>query len=82
MIQQRGTPQARSYRVMVYGDAKVRRYSDFSSAEVLIEALCLAIPGFDVSRLALDPVGDGEGTMVFVDGMGLDERQLGVLRLS
>lgn len=82
VIQQRGTSAAPSYRIVVYGDSKANRYADFGSAEILLEALCVAIPGFDVSRLVLNPIGDGQGSMVFADGMDLDERQLSALRLS
>jgi hypothetical protein len=82
VIQQRGTSPVPSYRIIAYGDSNVNRYSDFSSAEILIEALCCAIPDFDVSRLSLNPLGEGQGSMVFVAGMDLDERQLSVLRLS
>jgi hypothetical protein len=82
VIQQRGNYPTPNYRIIVYGDAEPQRYSDFSNAQNLIETLRIAIPDFDVSRLALNPWAKGQGSIVFVEEMDLDKHQLTALGLT
>lgn len=71
-----------TYRVIVYGDDQRPRHSDFSDTQILVNTLRTAIPGFDVSKLSLNPLGEGQGSILFADEMKLDERQLLLLGLT
>ena len=71
-----------SYRVVAYGDNMAPRHSNFSSSEFLLKTLRVAIPALDVSCLSMNPLGEGHGSIVFVDGMDLDENQLSLLGLA
>ncbi len=82
VIQQRGISPVPSYRIIVYGDAEHQSFSDYNNSQILVETLRAAIPNFDVSQLALNPLGEGQGSMVFLAGMDLDKHQLTVLGLS
>ena len=57
------------YRVIVYGDELKPRHSDFINAAALLEALEAAIPELDVSQLRLNPLQEGQGSIVFDGGM-------------
>ena len=52
------------------------------SAEALMETLRIAVLDFDVSRLLLNPLEKGQGSIVFAELMDLDKHQLTVLRLN
>jgi hypothetical protein len=82
VVQQLGVFPAPSYRVIVYGDELKPRHSDFSSAAVLIEALIAALPGLDVSQLSLNPLQEGQGSIVFDGEMLLTAEQLFALGLN
>lgn len=62
VIQQLGLYPVPNYRVIVYGDDLKPVHGDFGSAALLFEALRSAVPGFDVSRLLLQPLQEGRGT--------------------
>lgn len=81
-IQQIGILDYPSYRVVVYGDSLSPRHSDFSNAQVLVEAIRAALPDFDVSKLSLNPLGEGQGSMVFVGEIKLSKTQLSRLGLN
>jgi hypothetical protein len=76
VIQQLGASENSGYRVVVYGDNQAPRHSDFSSAQTLFDALGTALPDFDRSKLTLNPLAAGQGSMVFVGEMNLDKAQL------
>lgn len=82
VIQQIGISDHPTYRLVVYGDCLSPRHSDFGNAQVLLEALHVTLPDFDVSKLSLNPLGDGQGSMVFVGEMKLSKTQLSLLGLS
>lgn len=79
VIQQIGVEPA--YRVVVYGDFEKPRHADFSSGQMLLEALHAALPHFDTSDLSLDPLHEGGGSIVFASAIELNDRQLGLLGL-
>jgi hypothetical protein len=81
VIQQLGVSAVPGYRVIVYGDEFKPRHSDFNSAVALLEALETAIPGLDVSQLRLDPLQEGQGSIVFDGERLLSEKQLSTLGL-
>ncbi len=81
VIQQLGVSPAPSYRIIVYGDEESPHHSDFSSAELLLERLRAAITDFDVSQLCLNPLEQGQGSIVFVGELKLARTQLSVLGL-
>lgn len=82
VLQQLGVRPTPSYRIVVYGDSYAPRHSDFNDPQVLIEKLRLAIPALDVSHLSMNPLGEGQGSIVLADGMCLDEQQLAILGLE
>lgn len=82
IIQRRDDAPESGYRMIIYGNSDLHRHSDFDSAQSLLQAIGLAIPGFDVSRLSLNPSQQGHGSIVFADGMQLDCLQLGILGLQ
>lgn len=82
VIQQLSVYPNATYRLTVYGDDRQPRHSDFSSVQVLSDALQAAIPGFDLSKLLLNPLEEGQGSIVFADEMKLNQTQLSLLGLS
>ena len=80
VIQQIGIEPA--YRVVVYGDWEKPRHVDFNSRQVLLEALRAALPAFDMATLSLDPLHEGQGSMVFAGEIEVSNRQLGLLGLG
>ena len=76
VIQQLGILATPRYRLIVYGDELKPRHSDFSSAAVLLEALKAAVPEPDVSQLSLDPLQEGQGSIVFDGEMLFSAEQL------
>lgn len=82
LIQQVGVSANPAYRVVVYGDGQRPCHSDFSGPQILLAALRAAIPEFDLSRLPLAPLEEGQGSMVFVGEMKLTKAQLSLLKLS
>lgn len=79
VIQQLGFSAAPGYRVVVYGDEFQPRHSDFSSAVALLEALDAAIPEL---QLRLNPMLEGQGSIVFAGEMPLSKKQLSSLGLK
>ena len=82
VIQQLGVFPVPSYRIIVYGDELKPRHSDFSSGAVLLETLKATVPELDVSRLSLDPLGEGQGSIVFDGERPLSAEQLSALGLN
>ncbi len=82
VIQQLGVSAVPGYRVIVYGDEFKPRHSDFSSLFALLEALEAAIPGLDVSQLRLNPLQEGQGSIVFDAERLFSEEQLSSLGLT
>lgn len=82
VIQQLGVSPVPGYRVIVYGDEFKPRHSDFSSAVALLEALEAAIPELDISHLLLNPLREGQGSIVFDGEMLLSEKQLSMLGMA
>ncbi len=82
VIQQLGVSDKPAYRVVVYGDSKQPRHSDFSDAPALLDTLRAVIPDFDLSNLTLNPLAAGQGSMVFVGEIKLDKTQLSLLGLN
>lgn len=82
VIQQTGISETPSYRVVVYGDELKPKHSDFSNAQILVEALRTAIPSFDLAQLTLNPLGKGRGSIVFNDEFQLSDTQLSGLGLD
>ncbi|MGA7340442.1 MAG: hypothetical protein WBE72_17330 [Terracidiphilus sp.] len=82
VVQQLGVAAAPGYRVVVYGDEFKPRHCDFSSAVALLEALEAAIPELDVSQLRLNPLQEGQGSIVFDGAMLLSGEQLSALGLK
>lgn len=82
VIQQLGLYPVPNYRLIVYGDELKPMHSDFESAALLVEALRSAVPGFDVSQLLLQPLQEGQGSIVFDQEMLLTAEQLSALRLG
>lgn len=82
VIQQLSASPNIAYRLAVYGDRHQPRHTDFSNGQLLIDSLRAAIPGFDLSRLTLNPMEEGQGSIVFADEIRLSETQLSLLRLN
>lgn len=82
VIQQLGLYPVPNYRLIVYGDELKPMHSDFESAALLVEALRSAVPGFDVSQLLLQPLQEGQGSIVFDQEMLLTAEQLSALGLG
>jgi hypothetical protein len=82
VIQQIARPPQPVYRVVVYGDEQNSRHADFCGEQSLLETLRAAVPNFDVSKLSLYPLGEGQGSIVFVGETKLNESQLSILGLS
>lgn len=80
-IQQLGVSENPAYRVVVYGDDRQPRHSDFGNAHILLETLRAVIPELDLSKLTMNPMGDGQGSMVFAGEIRLTETQLSLLGL-
>ena len=80
-IQQLGVSENSAYRVVVYGDDRQPRHSDFGNAHILLETLRAVIPELDLSKLTMNPMGDGQGSMVFAGEIRLNETQLAHLGL-
>lgn len=80
VIQQTGISKP-TYRVVVYGDNLKPRHTEFSSALDLLEMLRAAVPNFDGSKLSFNPLGEGQGSIVFTGQIDLDETQLSILGL-
>ena len=80
-IQQLDVSENPAYRVVVYGDDRHPRHSDFGNAHILLETLRAAIPDFDFSKLTMNPLRDGQGSMVFTGEVRLNETQLSHLGL-
>lgn len=81
-VQQLGSSLTPSYRMVVYGDDDRPRHADFNDIHALLDALRIAIPGFDVSTLSLDPLGENRGSIVFTGEIRVHENQLAALGLS
>jgi len=82
VIQQLGVFAVPGYRIVVYGDEFKPRHCDFDSAAVLLEALGEAVPELDLSQLLLNPMQEGQGSIVFEGEMLLSEKQLSTLGLK
>ena len=82
VIQQLGVSAVPGYRVIVYGDEFKPTHRDFSGAAVLLEALRAAVSELDVSQLLLNPLCEGQGSIVYDGEMLLSEEQLSTLGLK
>ncbi len=82
VIQQLGVFPVPGYRIIVYGDELKPRHSDFSSVAALLEALEVALPELDVSQLRLNPLQEGQGSIVFDGERLLSAEQLSALGLN
>jgi hypothetical protein len=80
VIQQIGVEKP-SYRVIAYGDWEKPRHSDFSSTQTLVETLQAVMPSFALSELQLNPLGEGQGSIVFAGEIILSASQLSGLGL-
>lgn len=66
VIQQLEVSENPGYRVAVYGDDLAPRHTDFDNEQILLKALRAAIPDFDFSKIVLNPLAKGQGSMVYV----------------
>jgi hypothetical protein len=82
VIQQLGVAAMPRYRVIVYGDEQRPLHSDFDGSQILLDTLRSAIPDLDLSRLSLNPMEEGKGSIVFTGEVDLDKRELAILGLS
>ncbi len=82
VVQQLGVFPVPSYRIIVYGDEFKPRHSDFGSAAVLLDALRAAVPGLDLSQRSLNPMQEGQGSIVFDGEMLFSAEQLSALGLN
>ena len=82
VIQQLGVFAVPGYRVVAYGDEFKPRHCDFDGAAVLLEALGEAVPELDLSQLLLNPMQEGQGSIVFEGEMPFSEKQLSALGLK
>lgn len=82
IVIQQLSAESHVYRVTVYGDADKPRHTDFSGAEALLQALCSALPAFDLSQLSLNPLEERCGSIVFAGAIQLDNSQLAVFGLT
>lgn len=67
------------YRVVVYGDSEKPLHSEFPSAQTLMETLQAVVPNFALSDLQLNPLGEGQGSIVFAGAIVLSNSQLSSL---
>ncbi|MGA7524738.1 MAG: hypothetical protein WBW84_19975 [Acidobacteriaceae bacterium] len=82
VIQQLGVAAVPRYRIIIYGDDQSPRHSDLDSAQILIDTLRAAVPDFDSSQLALNPLEEGKGSIVFTGPVELNNGQLAILGFS
>lgn len=80
VIQQIGFEKA--YRVVIYGDSGSPQHADFNNKQALLEALRLVLPDFDTSGLCLDPLREGQGSIVFAGEIELDGQQVRLLGMT
>jgi hypothetical protein len=80
-IQQIGIEKP-TFRVVVYDDWTAPRHSDFGSAEALSETLRTAIPSLELANLSLNPLGEGQGSIIYTGEIALTPSQLSILGLS
>lgn len=81
VVQQIGVGQFSTHRVIIYSDQQRPRHSDFQCAQVLLERLREAIPDVEWSGISVDPMGEGQGSIVFDQELKLDAGQLKLLGL-
>ena len=81
VIQQIGVENP-SFRLVVYGDWEKPRHADFGDKEALLKMLQAAIPGLDLSRHFLNPLREGQGSIVFTGEIRLHDQQLRLLGLA
>lgn len=82
VIQQLEVSENPGYRLTVYGDDFAPRHTDFDNEQILLKALRAAIPSFDFSKIVMNPLAKGQGSMAFVGEMKLDKTHLSLLGLS
>ena len=82
VIQQLEVSENPGYRVTVYGDDLAPRHTDFDNEQILFKALRAAIPDFDFSKIAMNPLTKGLGSMAYVGEIKLDKTQLSILGLG
>jgi len=81
MVIQQLSAKNSSYRIVVYGGRDKPRHAEFPSAEALLGALCAAAPDLDLSKLSLNPMREGKGSIVFAEEIALKTSQLSALGL-
>lgn len=81
VVQQIGVGQFSTYRVIIYSDQERPRHSDFKCAQDLLQRLREAIPDIEWSGISVDPMGEGQGSIVFDRELKLDTGQLELLGL-
>lgn len=82
VIQLLGLYPVPNYRLIVYGDDLKPMHCDFGSAALLVEAFRSAVPEFDASRLLLQPLQEGQGSIVYDGEMLLSSEQRSALGLK
>lgn len=82
VIQQLSVSENPGYRVVIYGDSQSPRHADFTGAQILLETVRAAIPDFDLSKLSLNPLAAGHGSIVYTREIELNKAQLSLLGLS
>ena len=80
VIQQIGVENP-NYRLVVYGDWEKPRHSDFLSAETILGTLLDAVPNLDLSKHSLNPLREGQGSIVFAGEITLTMSQISALGL-
>ena len=79
VVQQIGVGQFSAYRVIIYGDQVSPRHVDFQSGQDLLRILREAIPEVDWSGVSLNPMGEGQGSILFDQELRLNAGQLKLL---
>lgn len=64
VIQQIGIENP-SYRLVVYGDSEKPMHSDYRNAAALLAALSQVVPALDLKQRLLNPLREGQGSIVF-----------------
>lgn len=82
VVQQLGVGQFSTYRVVVYSDQLSPRHADFQSGQDLLRGLQEAIPEIDWSGISINPMEEGQGSIVFNQQLKLDAGQLKILGLD
>jgi hypothetical protein len=81
VIQQIGVDNP-SYRLVVYGDKEKPMHSDFLNAAALLAAISEAVPALDLKQHLLNPLREGQGSIVFTGEIALRASEISALGLK